>query len=446
MRLVIRNGNSLDREIELPKGDLQIGRAAHNDIVLSDPSQSVSRVHAKLQYEDGRYVLTDLDSANGTWVGECRVSAMSIEPGKPVTLGPYTLVFQSDTCPWNEETVSGPDEETGATAPKAATRTSPVAVVRKWKGRKGLNFQRSILVGGSAACLVGTIVLGRILVPAWPVQRTIVSGAEPRKTLSPGTAELVQQHIAAAKLLLVRRELDGAVKQLEQALFMEPANAEVLELKMKAAALRAESNAVTPHPSDVPGGSRDGGAPVPSLKGMPRTERKTVRKTTTESRVDSSTGRLQEPYERAKSALENGSIQDAVATLEEIEREEPGYRDVSALLQRARGERLFRAQQFLEAAEKLEAAGELPGALRQFEAAQRLDSSMAGPVEDAIQRLNARMKGVAADAIARAKVFDAYGRIQEAVAMYERAYSYLPDADPRKKAVRDRLEVLESRQ
>jgi tetratricopeptide (TPR) repeat protein len=447
MRLAISQGNALDREVELTKGDLQIGRAAHNDIVLPDPSQSVSRVHAKLQYMDGRYLLTDLDSANGTWVGERRVSAIQIEPGKPVTLGPYTLVLQSDACPWNEETMPWPDKESGATAPAAATQASRVTVVQKVRDRAGLNLPRPILVGGLAACLIGAMVLGRILVPVSHAQRTIVAGGVPRKAPSAGAAERVQQHIAEAKLLLARREFDGAVEQLEHALFMEPANAEVLELKMKAAALRAEAGAFIPQPPPMSAASRNSREPVPpSLTRAPRAERKTVRRTTTESRVDLSADRLKEPYERAKSALEAGAIKDAVAILEEIERDEPQYRDVPALLQRARDERRSMARQSLEDAEKLEAAGQLSGALTQFEAAQQHDSSTAPVVEDAIRRVSARMKSVAADAFARAKMFDAYGRIQEAVAMYERAYSNLPDADPRKKAVKDRLEVLGGRQ
>jgi tetratricopeptide (TPR) repeat protein len=466
MRLAIRQGNALDRDLELPKCDLQIGRSALNDIVLPDPSQSVSRVHAKLQYEDGRYILTDLDSANGTWVGECRVSTVPLQPGEPVTLGPYTLMLQSETSQWDESLARRLDE--CATATATATRTSHRATLPKAKDKEGYrkisargslaylaNLPRPILFGGFAVCIIGVIVLGQILAPGRQGQRTVVAGAVPRRATAARNAELVQQHITEAKRLLARHEFDRVVEQLGQALFMEPANAEALELKMrasamKAVALAAESSAPTPFDAKKTAASLDDAKPAQSpSKGHPSPERMStpaVRRTRTDSRMDLSPDRMKELYDRAKSALEGGAFQDAIAILGEIERDEPQYRDVPALLVRARDEQHSMARQVLEAAEKLEATGELPDALKRYESAQRLDASTASVVEDSTRRLTARMKNEAADAVARAKVYDAYGRIQEATAMYERAYKYMSDADPSKKAVKDRLEVLGARQ
>jgi pSer/pThr/pTyr-binding forkhead associated (FHA) protein len=44
---------------------LTIGRADQNDLVVRQPL--VSRLHARIEYRNGRFVLTDL-SANGTYV------------------------------------------------------------------------------------------------------------------------------------------------------------------------------------------------------------------------------------------------------------------------------------------------------------------------------------------------------------------------------------------
>ena len=52
---------------------LFIGRSPHSDLVLSD--RTVSRVHAAVCREEDRWTITDLDSANGTYVNGTRVRA-----------------------------------------------------------------------------------------------------------------------------------------------------------------------------------------------------------------------------------------------------------------------------------------------------------------------------------------------------------------------------------
>lgn len=51
--------------------ELKIGRLPHNDIVIDD--LSVSREHAVLIFSENEYVVTDLDSSNGTFVNGNRV-------------------------------------------------------------------------------------------------------------------------------------------------------------------------------------------------------------------------------------------------------------------------------------------------------------------------------------------------------------------------------------
>ena len=46
---------------------IRIGRGDDNEIILEDPSRSVSRFHAQLIIDPvGQAILTDLKSANGT--------------------------------------------------------------------------------------------------------------------------------------------------------------------------------------------------------------------------------------------------------------------------------------------------------------------------------------------------------------------------------------------
>ena len=64
-KLIIYQDNVPDREVELGVGNTRIGRGPDNDIVLADPTQSVSRHHAEVRLEENRYTIVDTNSQNG---------------------------------------------------------------------------------------------------------------------------------------------------------------------------------------------------------------------------------------------------------------------------------------------------------------------------------------------------------------------------------------------
>jgi pSer/pThr/pTyr-binding forkhead associated (FHA) protein len=56
---------------------------------------SVSRHHARISIDDGKAVLADLRSRNGTFVGGRPVNdPVPLEDGDVIGLGPVTLVFE----------------------------------------------------------------------------------------------------------------------------------------------------------------------------------------------------------------------------------------------------------------------------------------------------------------------------------------------------------------
>jgi ABC-type multidrug transport system ATPase subunit/pSer/pThr/pTyr-binding forkhead associated (FHA) protein len=73
-------------------GRLTIGRDERNDLPLEHPN--VSRFHAELVTQDGKVVVRDLGSRNGTWVdGELVEGAALIAAGSQISIGPYRLHF-----------------------------------------------------------------------------------------------------------------------------------------------------------------------------------------------------------------------------------------------------------------------------------------------------------------------------------------------------------------
>ena len=74
---------------DLGSQPFRVGRSGKADLVVRD--LTVSRLHAQvLRTRDG-FVLTDLGSRNGTWLGGRRVGQVEVVPGDAVLLGDLTL-------------------------------------------------------------------------------------------------------------------------------------------------------------------------------------------------------------------------------------------------------------------------------------------------------------------------------------------------------------------
>ena len=91
-KLIIFRGEAQIDERELKEQTVRIGRGAQNDLILEDPGKGVSRNHAEIRFEGGRYTLVDLQSQNGIWVSGTRVSSVVLEPGVSAALGPFRLM------------------------------------------------------------------------------------------------------------------------------------------------------------------------------------------------------------------------------------------------------------------------------------------------------------------------------------------------------------------
>jgi hypothetical protein len=76
-------------------GDLlTIGRSRECEVMLADPN--VSRKHAEVRREGGRWIVADLGSTNGIKVNGRRVDRAQLEPGDRITLGLSELTFELD--------------------------------------------------------------------------------------------------------------------------------------------------------------------------------------------------------------------------------------------------------------------------------------------------------------------------------------------------------------
>ncbi len=77
------------------KGPWTLGTAADCAFQLRDPSQRVSRHHAKLSRESSRWNLRDLNSKNGLRVDGTRQTTAMLDPGLEIGIGGLTLIAES---------------------------------------------------------------------------------------------------------------------------------------------------------------------------------------------------------------------------------------------------------------------------------------------------------------------------------------------------------------
>ncbi|RAY14647.1 FHA domain-containing protein [Actinomadura craniellae] len=86
-KLVVTQGDLTGTTIELTSGThITIGRASDSTLVVTDDYAS-SR-HARIFAQDGQWIVEDLNSTNGTYLGRTKVTRpMQVPPGVPIRIG-----------------------------------------------------------------------------------------------------------------------------------------------------------------------------------------------------------------------------------------------------------------------------------------------------------------------------------------------------------------------
>src|SRR5688572_28118427 len=89
--LEVIRGNLPEKIYFLKPRSYTVGRARHNDLALTEPS--ISKSHARIAFDDGRFVIEDKASLHGVYVNAARVERMELTSGSQVQLGNVTLKF-----------------------------------------------------------------------------------------------------------------------------------------------------------------------------------------------------------------------------------------------------------------------------------------------------------------------------------------------------------------
>ncbi|MEK6221844.1 MAG: FHA domain-containing protein [Chloroflexota bacterium] len=75
----------------LYKTSTNIGRNPENDLIINEPG--ISRTHAEVQFEEGKFVVMDMGSTNGTKVNGKDISRHELSSGDTITLANAPILF-----------------------------------------------------------------------------------------------------------------------------------------------------------------------------------------------------------------------------------------------------------------------------------------------------------------------------------------------------------------
>src|SRR5690348_10683105 len=93
--IVISEKGGAERRETFDKNEINVGRVQGNDLML--PKGNVSKHHARLLFRDGRFIVTDLKSTNGTYVNGRKIAqATIVREGDKIYIGDFVLRLETN--------------------------------------------------------------------------------------------------------------------------------------------------------------------------------------------------------------------------------------------------------------------------------------------------------------------------------------------------------------
>jgi pSer/pThr/pTyr-binding forkhead associated (FHA) protein len=122
--LILVRGDGRQSEIPL-KGRAIIGR--QTDCQIRIPSSGISRHHCELTLADGKVLLRDMGSSNGTFVNRKKIQQAQLAAGDLIGIGDLVFAVRIDG---NPATIDSEDALDEGSAPAVTTPAKPAAAAK----------------------------------------------------------------------------------------------------------------------------------------------------------------------------------------------------------------------------------------------------------------------------------------------------------------------------
>ena len=478
--LRVYRGDQFVAPFELGEGRTRIGRGTDNHLVLEDHDKQVSRIHAEIWHERGRYVIADLNSQNGVWIGERQIKIEEPLPENVwVTIGPYRLMLMPEekaaTAAADEfggadvtgrreayieptqllepaETIPPPSQQSQPPTPAVhQSQVAPPGRTQTGKSPVPSTKARSntIPIIAAVAVVLVLAVVAVVMMRKSPADTGTEIAANPTTapptttstpaSTAPTPEEVFQDHYAKAQTFIEQANKASAREENTLALAALPNDARGVAQRTAIDGM-PEPGATTPSPS-TNGTSPASASPKPVAPPLAETLKVSLRPGETEkdraAREKTARGQLEE----GRKALESRQFDQAIAALQSAistsGRSDYGVQanEAGTMLRQARNskaaaeatQRHANAQKLVEEAKNL-ASSDVAAALQKLREARALDEIEGAAELTTSLGEQARAQGESALSLAK-NLENRPNRLQDAIREYERAVRLL-DAVP----------------
>jgi pSer/pThr/pTyr-binding forkhead associated (FHA) protein len=448
--LVVFRGDSVENELHVGHQTVRIGRDARNEVVLDD--KGVSRFHAEVVRDGGRFIISDLNSRNGVWINKQRINGKApLEIGVPVTIGAYELTLEDDAGSSDFSNVLPAGNRTavstGTVAPvqehssSSGTRTSAPSAKSAMASaavRKPAVFWSAIGVGTLALCVLTYVAVRRFTAkpppPPQVVENTLppipVDTPAPPPPSTPVTQDIVAGYLEAAQYAIEDKDYQAAADDIDAALELDPANQDLLGRKKQIQDLAAAPPPVAPKPAPV--------KPVEEVKEAPGIPRRAG-----ESAADynARVQRIGSNMREGLRLLDSEEFAAAITRFQAVDRDQKGYMNIDGLLTDATTRQKKQVDTALSNGQENERQNQLVNAIRWYERALFYDPNSA-PAKDKLAGLADRRLKEGMDALSNAEVLRKRNLKVRALAAYQQAVDLLPAGNEKKAEAQQWVEKL----
>src|SRR3954453_12073958 len=125
--IVVNEKGGEQKRLEFDKPEVTIGRVQGNDIIL--PKGNVSKRHSRIVLKDGKFIIVDLKSTNGTYVNGRKITSPLVVKGSDkIYIGDFILSieeWQAGPGDAKEQVTNPPVARKQPTIPPPPPRRAP---------------------------------------------------------------------------------------------------------------------------------------------------------------------------------------------------------------------------------------------------------------------------------------------------------------------------------
>ncbi|MCO4763608.1 MAG: FHA domain-containing protein [Myxococcales bacterium] len=208
----VHGGNE---SFELNRQTTLIGRGKDCTLVINDPS--VSRIHTKITQDDeGRVMVEDLRSSNGTYVNERRVDVQGLRHGDRVRFGTVGFIYQVE----GEELASVPAPAEWSEQPQSQSAFRPAAPISSY-GEEYPSFydgpkqpeRPSMLPQVAAVAVIILAITGLVVIVGFAYDRWVSPAITARQVAS---KKVTTKAAAKRQVNTLKRKRQRRKKRYEQ--------------------------------------------------------------------------------------------------------------------------------------------------------------------------------------------------------------------------------------